>query len=145
MTRARIGFFAAAGSLVTIFAASASAIPLYELYRRADGLSHADLAMTAVAYFVAIIVALLVLGRLSDHLGRRPVAVAALVLVAAGTLVLTDVHSVTPLIAGRALQGLGCGLASSAIAAFVVDSAPPSNASLASVVTTASPMPARNS
>lgn len=138
--RSRIGFVAAAASLVAIFAASASAIPLYEFYRRADDLTHADLAMTAVAYFLAVIVALLVLGRLSDHLGRRPVALLALALAAAGTLVLTDVHSVTPLIAGRALQGLGCGLASSAIAAFVVDSAPSSTGSLASAVATASPM-----
>jgi MFS family permease len=138
--RRRIGFFAAAGSLVAIFAASASAIPLYELYRRADHLTHADLATTAVAYFVAVIIALLVLGRLSDHLGRRAVAVLALALAAAGTLVLTNVHSVAPLVAGRALQGLGCGLASSAIAAFVIDSAPTSMGAVATAVTTASPM-----
>ena len=138
--RSRVAFIGAVGSLVAVFAASASPIPLCDVYRRADGFSHADLALTAVAYFVAVMAALLVLGRLSNHLGRRPVALAALAITAVGTLVLTDVHSVTPLILGRVLQGIGCGLASSAIAAFVVDSAPASPAWLASAVTTGSPM-----
>jgi MFS family permease len=68
------------------------------------------------------------------------VALAALAVTAAGTLVLTEVHGVAPLIAGRVLQGIGCGLASSALAAFVVDSAPSSPSWLASAVTTGSPM-----
>src|SRR3954451_22948005 len=136
----RIGFAAAACSLVAVFAASASPIPLYELYRRTDGLSHADLSITAVSYFVAVMATLLVLGRLSNHVGRRPVALAALLITAAGTLVLTQVHGVAPLIAGRVLQGIGCGLASSALAVFVVDSAPASPSWLASAVTTGSPM-----
>jgi MFS family permease len=38
------------------------------------------------------------------------------------------------------LQGIGCGLASSALAAFIVDSAPTSPSWMASVVTTGSPM-----
>ena len=59
---------------------------------------------------------------------------------AAGTLVLTEVHSVGPLIGGRVLQGIGCGLASSALAAFIVDSAPSSPSWLASAVATGSPM-----
>src|SRR3954451_16246180 len=122
----RIGFVGAACSLVAVFAASASPIPLYELYGRTDGLSHADLSLTAVAYFVAAMATLVVLGRLSNQLGRRPVALAALAVTAAGTLLLTQVHSVAPLIAGRVLQGIGCGLASSALTAFVVDSAPTS-------------------
>ena len=134
------GLVAAACSLVAVFAASASPIPLYDLYRRTDGLSHADLSLTAVAYFVAVMGALVVLGRLSNHLGRRPVALAALAVTAAGTLVLAEVHGVTPLIAGRVLQGIGCGLASSALAAFIVDSAPSSPSWLASAVTTGSPM-----
>jgi MFS family permease len=138
--QSRVGFAGAACSLVAVFAASASPIPLYELYRRTDGLTHADLSLTAVAYFVAVMAALLVFGRLSDHVGRRPVALAALLITAAGTLVLTDVHSVAPLIAGRVLQGIGCGLASSALAAFIVDSAPASPSWLASAVTTGSPM-----
>jgi MFS family permease len=113
----RIGFAGAACSLA-VFAASASPIPLYELYRRTDGLRHADLSLTAVAYFVAVMAALLIYGRLSNHVGRRPVALAALLITAAGTPVLTQVHSVAPLIAGRVLQGIGCGLASSALAEY---------------------------
>src|SRR3954449_11628445 len=136
----RIGFVGAACSLVAVFAASASPIPLYELYRRTDGLSHADLSLTAVAYFVAVMVTLVVFGRLSNQVGRRPVALAALVVTAAGTLVLTSVHSTGPLIGGRALQGIGCGLASSALAAFIVDSAPASPSWLGSAVTTGAPM-----
>src|SRR3954463_8292269 len=135
-----IGFAGAACSLVAVFAASASPIPLYELYRRTDGLSHANLSLTAVAYFLAVMAALVVLGRLSNHLGRRPVALAALAVTAAGTLVLTEVPSGAPLIAGRGLQGIACGLASSALAAFIVDSAPSSPSWLASAVTTGSPM-----
>src|SRR5689334_8442320 len=138
--RSRIGFVAAATSLVAVFAASASPIPLYDLYRRTDGLTHADLALTAVAYFVAVMAALVVMGRLSDHVGRRPVVLAALALTAAGSLVFTQVHGVGPLVVGRVLQGLGCGLASSALTAFVVDSAPPRPIWLASAVTTGSPM-----
>jgi threonine dehydrogenase-like Zn-dependent dehydrogenase/predicted MFS family arabinose efflux permease len=136
----KFGFVAASVSLVAVFAASASPIPLYEIYRRTDALSHADLAFTAVAYFLAVMVALLVFGRLSNHLGRRPVALAALAVTAAGSLVLTQVHGVAPLIAGRALQGLGCGLASSALAAFIVDSAPASPRRLASAAVTGAPM-----
>jgi hypothetical protein len=49
------GFIGAACSLVAVFAASASPIPLYEVYRSADGLGHADLAFTAVSYFLAVI------------------------------------------------------------------------------------------
>src|SRR3954463_3541418 len=135
-----IGFAGAACSLVAVFAASASPIPLYELYRRTDGLSHADLSLTAVAYFVAVMAALVVLGRLSNHLGRRPVALGALLVTTVGTLALTEVHSVAPLVAGRALQGIGCGLASSTLAAFIVDSAPPSPTWLGSAVTTGAPM-----
>src|SRR4051794_41933642 len=72
-----IGFIGAACSLVAVFAASASPIPLYELYRRTDGLSHADLSLTAVAYFVAVIAALLLFGRMSHHFCPPPPAPAA--------------------------------------------------------------------
>jgi MFS family permease len=81
-----------------------------------------------------------VFGRLSNHLGRRLVSIAALLVTACGCLVLTDVHGPGPLILGRILQGIGAGLASSAIAAYIVDSAPRSPRWLAAAVMTGAPM-----
>jgi hypothetical protein len=82
--------------------ASASPIPLYQIYRRSDRLTKSYLALTAVAYFVAVMAALLVLGRLSNHLGRRPVSLAALALAAVDNLILIEFHGVAPLLVERA-------------------------------------------
>ncbi|MGK5112659.1 MULTISPECIES: MFS transporter [unclassified Geodermatophilus] len=135
-----VGFVGAACSLAAVFAASGSPIPLYETYRRADGLTTGDLALTAVAYFAGAMLALLSLGRLSDHLGRRPVTLAALALSAAGCLVLVEVHGAGTLVTGRVLQGLACGLASSAVAAYAVDTAPTRPRWLAAATTAGAPM-----
>jgi MFS family permease len=106
------------------FAASATPIPLYDIYRRVDGLTYSDLSLTAVVYFIGAITALLVLGRISNHLGRKPVVFLTFGLAAAATVTLLHVSSALPLIAGRLLLGMACGLASSSIASYVVDSAP---------------------
>ncbi len=120
---ATIGFIAATLSFLTVFAASAAPVPLYDLYRHADGVSYSDLSWTAVVYFAGAVTALLFFGRISDHLGRKPVAFAAFALAASATVILLDVDSAAPLILGRFLLGLSSGLASSAIATYVVDSA----------------------
>lgn len=135
-----VSFVAASLSFLAVFVASASPIPLYDVYHRTSGVTKSDLSLTAVAYFVAAVTALLVLGRLSNHLGRRLLSIAALLLTAAGSLVLTQVSGPAPLILGRVLQGLGAGLASSAIAAYIVDSAPRSPRWLAAATTTGAPM-----
>ncbi len=118
-----MGFWAATVAMLVAFAASATPIPLYDVYRRTEGLTYSDLSLTAVVYFVGAITALLVFGRVSNHLGRKPVTFLAFGLAAAASLILLNVSSALPLIAGRLLLGLACGLASSAIASFVVDSA----------------------
>jgi MFS family permease len=135
-----VAFVAASLSMVAVFAASAVPIPLYDVYRRSEGLSKSDLSLTAVGYFVAAVTGLLVLGRLSNDLGRRVVSIAALAVTAAGCLVLLDVHSAEPLIAGRMLEGLGAALASSAIAAYIVDTAPEGRRWLGPAVTAGAPM-----
>ncbi|AXJ10228.1 hypothetical protein CFN17_11835 [Arthrobacter sp. PM3] len=83
-----------------------------------------EFSLVAVAYFACAVFALLVLGRLSNHHGRRPVSIVALLLAAAGCLTLLWVHSYLPLLIGRSLQGLAAGLASSAIGAYIVDTPP---------------------
>ncbi len=118
-----LGFVAATLSFLMVFAASAAPIPLYDLYRHADGLSYSDLSLTAVVYFVGAVTALLIFGRISDHLGRKPVAFLTFGLAAAATVILLNVNSAAPLIFGRFLLGLSSGFASSAIASYAVDCA----------------------
>lgn len=139
-SRFNLEFAAATVSLLMAFAASATPIPLYDLYRRTEGLTYGDLSLTAVVYFVGAVTALLIFGRISNHLGRKPVTFMVFALSAAASVILLDVGSARPLIFGRLLLGLACGLASSAIAAYVVESAPEALRWLAAVILANAPM-----
>ena len=107
-----------------MFFSSGIPVPLYNVFRVSDGITDGDLALTTVAYLGVTALALLILGRLSNYLGRRPVVIAAIVCAIAGCLVLMQVHSLPVLILGRVLQGLACGVASTAAGAMVIDLAP---------------------
>jgi MFS family permease len=135
--RRRTGFIPAAGSFLAVFIAGATPIPLYDTYRTENRLTNAELSLAAVGYFAFAILALLVLGRLSNHLGRKPVAIAAVLAAIIGSAVFTLVDGPAPLIIGRALQGLAAGLASSALAAYAVDTAPKKPRWLIATITSA--------
>jgi len=136
----RLSFAAAALTLIATFVASAVPIPLYGLYRAQDGLSYLDLSLSSVVYFIGAITALLVFGRLSNHTGRRPTALLAVGLTALAAFLFLDVHDVLPLLIGRLLQGLSCGLASTALAAWVADCAPSVASWLTPAVISTGPM-----
>ena len=133
-------FLAAVVALVVAFAAAAAPIPLYNIYRAQDGFSNAGISMAVVAYAVGTIAALLVLGRLSNHLGRRRAAIVSLGVILLGCLLLLDVHDIGTLLAGRLLVGVGTGLASSSLSAYIVDAAPGKPEWLASVASSQGPM-----
>ena len=129
----RLAFAAAVLSLIGAFAAVGATIPLFNIYRAEEGFTNAGISMTVVAYSAATLSTLLILGRISSFLGRRPAALGSLGLVLVGCVLLLNVHHIATLIAGRLLMGLGAGLASSSLAAYIVDTAPPRPAWLASV------------
>lgn len=133
-------FVAASVSLIATYAASATPIPLYGLYRSADNLSYTAFALSSVVYFAGAVSALLFLGRLSNHFGRRGTALLTLALMACAGLSFLDLHSATPLLIGRLLQGLACGLASTALSAWIVDTAPEKTAWLAPAIISCGPM-----
>ncbi|MFF0415498.1 MFS transporter [Kitasatospora sp. NPDC004745] len=110
-----------ASALATLLAASSAPTPLYPLYQEQWGLS--PLAVTAVfsAYALALLAALLTTGALSDHLGRRPVLAAALVVEAAAMLLLASANGAGTLLAARVLQGLATGTATGAAGAALLD------------------------
>src|SRR5690349_12505768 len=86
------------------------ATPLYAVYAEKFGFSSLVLTAVFTVYAVVLVPSLLVFGRLSDRLGRRPVVLAGLVMAAAGLLVLAAARGTAWLVAGRVLQGLAVGL-----------------------------------
>lgn len=131
-------FLAATASLVMIFVASSAPVPIYNVYRAQNGVTNADLSLSVVAYFAGTILALVSLGRLTNHLGRKPVSLATLVIMAVGCLVLIHVDGLALLALGRFIMGVGVGLASSSLTSYVVDAAPTSPGWLASVASSQS-------
>jgi len=86
-------------SLVASFAASAAPIPLYNIYRAEEGFTNFGISMAIVSYSIGTITGLLVLGRLSNHLGRRLTAIASLGLLLLGCVLLLNVHDISTLLA----------------------------------------------
>jgi MFS family permease len=72
-------------------------------------------------YALAVLVALLVAGRLSDHLGRKPILLAATLTQAVTMIIFITATSVTGLLVARVLQGLTTGAALGAIGAGMID------------------------
>ena len=138
-TRSGAAFTTVSVALVAVCAAAGVPAPLYVVYQRTYGVSTIALTGAFAIYIVPLLVALLCCGSLSDRLGRRRVAVPALLVGAVACLVLATVDSAAPLIVGRAAQGLSVGLALSALGAYVVDLAPASRPGLAGAITSGAP------
>ncbi|MFF7079666.1 MFS transporter [Streptomyces lavendulae] len=110
-----------ASTLVALLAASSAPTPVYALYQAAWHFSAMTLTVVFSAYVLALLVALLTAGTLSDHLGRRPVLAGALLAEAVAMAVSAAAQGVPELIAGRSLQGLATGVATSAAGAALLD------------------------
>lgn len=132
-------FATASVSFVVVCAAAGVPAPLYVVYQRSYGISTVALTGAFAVYVVPLLVALLCCGSLSDHVGRRRVAVPALIVGAVACLVLATVDSSAPLIIGRAVQGVSVGLALAALGGYVVDLAPPARPGLAGAITSGAP------
>jgi MFS family permease len=107
--------------LLAFLAASSAPTPLYSVYREAWGFSAVTLTVIFGVYAIALLLALLVLGSISDHVGRRPVIIGALLLEVVAMAVFMAASSVPLLIVARIIQGLATGAATSVLAAGLMD------------------------
>src|SRR5690349_21717095 len=120
-----VAFAAIAAIFVTFTAASAAPSPLYVVYQHLWGFSATTLTVVFAAYVVGLIAALLVLGALSDHIGRRPVLAAAIALEAVSLVLFVAAGDVSALLAARLIQGIATGAAMTTLGAALVDLNPP--------------------
>lgn len=118
------GFFPAlllTAILMAFLAAAAAPTPLYALYRESWQFSPALLTLAFSIYAGGLMLALLVFGSLSDHLGRRPLIRAALIIELLAMSVFLYANSVELLIAARLLQGFATGIATAVLGAAMLD------------------------
>lgn len=114
--------FALLGSITVAFLAGSMApTPVYPLYQAAWGLSALTVTMVFGIYALVLLAALLVTGRLSDHLGRRPVLIAATLVQALAMLLFATADGAGALLLARVVQGLATGAALAAVGAGMLD------------------------
>jgi MFS family permease len=94
------------------FGLSTLLTPLYLIYQQHFGFSRITLTLIYAVYAIGNVAALLFLGRVSDRIGRRIIALSAIATLAVATLVFLSANGVAALYVGRALTGLGVGIAS---------------------------------
>jgi MFS family permease len=124
MTAAFAAFFIAAGAPTPL-------LPIYE----ANWKFPASMVTVAFGvYAIALLLTLLIVGSLSDHIGRRPLLIAALALELVSMLVFLVSPSITWIIAARVIQGVATAAATSSFSAAILELAPAERKHLAGVI-----------
>ena len=116
-----IAFYLQASIIVSFLAGSSAPTPLYSTYQAEWGFSPITTTVIFGVYALAVLVALLVVGSLSDYVGRRPVLLAAIGVQIASMLVLAYATGVPELVIARVIQGLSTGAAVGAVGAGMLD------------------------
>jgi MFS family permease len=140
-TLSRPASFWLLGMLLALVLLSATApSPLYGVYQEMWRFSSVTLTAIYGSYAFGGISALLVAGRLSDYLGRRLILGVALIVEVGAMLTFVVASDVLALFAGRVLTGIGAGIASGVIGAWLIDLQPPRNPRLASLINGSAPL-----
>ncbi|MDQ6835186.1 MAG: MFS transporter [Actinomycetota bacterium] len=120
--------------------ASSVPSPLYIVYQHEWHFSAITLTGVFAVYAIALLVALLVVGSISDHVGRRPTLLVALAVEILAMLAFAEASGVGWLFAARILQGLATGAAMGAITAALLDLQPASKPWLGGLMGAVAPM-----
>lgn len=130
----RASFLATAGVLTVVLGGSAVASPLYDVYQRSWHFSSIALTAVFAVYAVALLVVLLIAGRLSDYVGRRPIMATALLFEAGAAVMFLTAHGLGALFAARSLQGVATALGVGAAGAALLELSPADRPGLGATV-----------
>lgn len=97
--------------------------PLFPLYQQDFNLTDGQVTLLFAAYTLTVVPTMLVMGGVSDRIGRRKVMLPAMVCITAASLVMAFATNVEMLFLGRILQGLAIGSFLGVGTAFIVDHA----------------------
>jgi MFS family permease len=127
-------FWLLACLLVSFLFGATAPSPLYSVYQALWEFPASTLTLIYAIYALGALIALLVVGRLSDHVGRRRVTALALVLQLAAMFGFIAADGVEWLLAARIVSGAGTGIATGTISAWLLDLQPADRPRLGSLV-----------
>lgn len=118
-------FFGAAFAFSVTMIGTTMPTPLYPLYQQQFGFSELVITIIFAAYAAGVIAALVITGRWSDQLGRRPLLFAGLICSIISDLVFWHSDGLTTMLVGRVLSGLSAGIFTGTATVTVIELAPP--------------------
>jgi MFS family permease len=128
----------AAFSFTGVYLASGVLMPLLVLYQERWRLSAAQLTLAFAVFAIGFLAAVVTVGSLSDHVGRRPVLVGALIIQLTSNVLFFGASDVQWVIVARIVQGIATGTATAAFTASLVEHAPPNRKRLGSILASVS-------
>ncbi|MFD8595031.1 MFS transporter [Kitasatospora sp. NPDC059646] len=138
--RQRSGYLGAAAAFAVCMAGTTLPTPLYGLYQEQIGFSELMVTVVFAVYAFGVIGVLLLVGNVSDAVGRRPVLLCGLGCAAAAAVAFLAEHGLPLLFVGRFFSGLSAGLFTGTATAYVLELAPPDRRARAGFVATAANM-----
>ncbi|WP_194839946.1 MFS transporter [Aeromicrobium yanjiei] len=107
--------------VASVCALSGAPTPLYRVYQQNWGFSEITTTVVFAAYALGILLALITVGSLSDHLGRKPVVLVCVLLQIGVESLFVFADGVPMLLSARLLQGLVTGAVFGALGAAMID------------------------
>ncbi|WP_414940331.1 MFS transporter [Amycolatopsis sp. cmx-11-51] len=113
---------------------------LYPLYKSQFAFGSLAVTILFAVYAVGVVAGLLVFGRVSDQVGRKPVVFAAVLLAAVAAVVFLTAQGLPGLLVGRVLSGFSAALVTGAATAGIMELFPLARKGRAPIVTLLSNM-----
>ncbi len=126
--------------LFTYFFSASAPSPAFVYLQQQWHFSASLLTVAFGVYAIALLLALVITGSLSDHIGRKPVIFTALILQALSMAMFLMADNITALIEARVVQGLATGIATGSLSAAVVEAAPEHRKKLGALISSVSPL-----
>ncbi|MBD3135405.1 MFS transporter [Microbispora bryophytorum] len=124
----------AALAFTGLYLAAGALTPLLVLYKQQWDFPPSLLTLAFAVYAAGFLAAVLTLGSLSDHVGRSPVLIGALVVQLVSNVLFLLASDIGWVIAGRIVQGVSSGAATAAFTAALVELAPAGSKRLGTIL-----------
>lgn len=129
-----VAFAGYAVTFISLYLAAGAPTPLLPFYQEQWHFPAAVLTLAFAVYAIGFLAAMLTVGSLSDHVGRRPVLIGALLVQLLATLMFLASPDIGWVIGARVVQGLATGAATSAFTAALAELAPPNRKKLGGIL-----------